>query len=192
MRIACRGGQKKTSGAIFVMIAFFKKGCFRFQYSRGSPNKLCMFQNLPTFNFLNSFSTFIAHSSLRRTLQKGYNLLFQAGTMSDCLFCRIVAKKLPAQMVYEDDSAVAFKDIHPQAPTHVLIVSRKHIESLAACSEEDSALLGRLQRAAAKIAAQEGLSSFRVVTNNGRGAGQSVDHLHYHLLGGRPMQWPPG
>lgn len=112
--------------------------------------------------------------------------------MPDCLFCKIVARQIPAQLVYEDAAAVAFKDINPQAPTHVLVVPKKHVDSLSATTDEDAAMLGQVQRAAASVAGKLNLSSFRLVTNNGRGAGQSVDHLHYHLLGGRPLQWPPG
>lgn len=112
--------------------------------------------------------------------------------MADCLFCQIIAKEIPAKVIFEDDLSVAFRDVNPQAPTHLLIVPRKHIQSLSASGEEDSALLGHLQRAAARVAREAGVSSFRLVTNNGRGAGQSVDHLHYHLLGGRAMAWPPG
>ena len=112
--------------------------------------------------------------------------------MAECLFCRIVAREIPAQLVFEDAQAVAFKDINPKAPTHVLIVPRKHIDSLSASSDEDAALLGHLQHVAVEVAVQFGLKSFRVVMNNGRGAGQTVDHLHYHVLGGRALEWPPG
>lgn len=119
-------------------------------------------------------------------------IILPTGSMADCIFCKIVAKQIPSQIVHEDADAVAFRDIDPKAPTHVLVIPKKHIESLAASSDEDALLLGRLQRVAAQIAAKGGLSSFRLVTNNGRGAGQTVDHIHYHLLGGRPMQWPPG
>jgi histidine triad (HIT) family protein len=112
--------------------------------------------------------------------------------MADCLFCRIAAREIPAQLVFEDAEAVAFKDVNPQAPTHVLIVPRKHIKSLTDSSDEDAALLGRLQRIAAELSAKLDLKSFRLVMNNGRGVGQSVEHLHYHMLGGRGMQWPPG
>lgn len=112
--------------------------------------------------------------------------------MPDCLFCKIVARQIPAQLVFEDASAIAFKDINPQAPTHVLVVPKKHVDSLSATTDEDAVMLGQVQRTAAAVAGKLNLSSFRLVTNNGRGAGQSVDHLHYHLLGGRPMQWPPG
>lgn len=113
--------------------------------------------------------------------------------MADCLFCKICRKEIPAQLVFEDELAVAFKDINPQAPTHVLIVPKKHVAGLAACSSEDTALLGHIQQVARRLASEGGLNNgFRVVTNNGRGAGQSVDHLHYHMLGGRAMKWPPG
>ena len=112
--------------------------------------------------------------------------------MSECLFCRIVAREIPAQLVHEDAQSVAFKDINPKAPTHVLVVPKKHVRCLSDCSDEDAVLLGHLQRVAVAIAAKEGVESFRLVVNNGREAGQTVDHLHYHLLGGRPLQWPPG
>ncbi len=112
--------------------------------------------------------------------------------MSDCLFCKIAAKEIPAKIVFEDAQAVVFRDINPQAPTHVLVAPRKHIACLADSQDGDAALLGHLQRVAAKVAGQLELGSFRLTLNNGRGAGQTVDHIHYHLLGGRPMQWPPG
>ena len=112
--------------------------------------------------------------------------------MAECLFCRIVRREIPAQVVHEDEHALVFKDITPQAPTHLLVVPKKHLASLSDSSDGDAALLGHLQRTACRVAAAAKLSSFRLVTNNGRGAGQSVDHLHYHLLAGRPMQWPPG
>ena len=112
--------------------------------------------------------------------------------MDQCLFCRIVRREIPAQIVLEDEQAVVFKDVNPQAPTHVLVVPKKHIGALSATTDADAALLGHLQRLACRFAAEAKLSSFRLVTNDGRGAGQSVAHLHYHLLGGRPMEWPPG
>ena len=112
--------------------------------------------------------------------------------MADCLFCRIVRREIPAQIVQEDEHALVFRDIQPQAPTHVLVIPKKHFGSLLDTSDADAVLLGRLQAAARRFAAEAGLSSFRLVANNGRGAGQSVDHLHYHLLAGRAMQWPPG
>ena len=112
--------------------------------------------------------------------------------MADCLFCRIVRREIPAQIVHEDAAALVFKDISPQAPTHLLVVPKKHLASLSASTDADTELLGRLQRTACRLAEGSKLSSFRLVTNNGRGAGQSVDHLHYHLLAGRPLHWPPG
>lgn len=112
--------------------------------------------------------------------------------MADCLFCRIIRREIPAAVVLEDDKALVFKDVSPQAPTHLLVVPKKHLSSLSASTDEDAALLGHLQRAACRAAESVKLGSFRLVTNNGRGAGQTVEHLHYHLLGGRPLQWPPG
>jgi len=121
-----------------------------------------------------------------------YNDILCGLPMADCLFCRIVRREIPAQIVHEDEQALFFKDITPQAPTHLLVVPKKHLGSLSASTDGDVALLGHLQRVACRLAESAKLSSFRLVTNNGKGAGQSVDHLHYHLLGGRPMQWPPG
>ena len=112
--------------------------------------------------------------------------------MAECLFCRIIRREIPATVVLEDDRALVFKDVSPQAPTHLLVVPKKHLSSLSASADEDEALLGHLQRTACRAAETLELGSFRLVTNNGRGAGQTVEHLHYHLLGGRPMQWPPG
>ncbi len=112
--------------------------------------------------------------------------------MIECLFCKIVRREIPAQIVLEDECALVFVDLTPQAPTHVLLIPKKHIGSLSSSTDEDAGVLGHLQRLASKVAETAGLSSFRLVTNSGRGAGQSVDHLHYHLLAGRPMAWPPG
>jgi histidine triad (HIT) family protein len=112
--------------------------------------------------------------------------------MADCLFCRIVRREIPAQVVHEDEQALVFKDVNPQAPTHLLVVPKRHLGSLLDSVEGDAALLGHLQRTACRVAEKARLSSFRLVTNNGKAAGQSVDHLHYHLLAGRPMAWPPG
>jgi histidine triad (HIT) family protein len=110
-----------------------------------------------------------------------------------CLFCKIVAGEIPSKKVFEDDLTYAFRDINPQAPTHVLVVPRKHIDSLAEASAEDQELLGYLHLVAARIAKNEGLSKgFRTVINTGPDGGQTVDHLHVHLLGGRTMLWPPG
>jgi len=110
-----------------------------------------------------------------------------------CLFCRILAKEISAKIVYEDDRAIAFEDINPQAPTHVLIVPRRHIAGLNDVGADDAALLGHLQLVAAEIARKRGLEDgYRTVLNTGRGAGQSIFHLHLHLLGGRGLRWPPG
>ena len=112
--------------------------------------------------------------------------------MSNCLFCKIIAGEVPATMVYRGIDIVAFRDIHPQAPTHILVVPIKHIESVAAMQPGDVDLIGRLISTAKDIAHNEGLAGFRLVVNTGREAGQSVFHLHVHILGGRPMHWPPG
>jgi histidine triad (HIT) family protein len=110
-----------------------------------------------------------------------------------CIFCKIGARKMPSKIVYEDDEVFAFHDISPQAPTHILICPRKHIASLHEASPQDQALLGKLQLLAADLAKQRNLlSGYRTVLNNGSGAGQSVFHLHLHLLGGRNFRWPPG
>jgi histidine triad (HIT) family protein len=113
--------------------------------------------------------------------------------MDDCLFCKIGEKKIPSKVVYEDSDLFAFEDISPQAPTHVLICPRKHLVSLTDATPEDAAILGKLQLVAAKLAKDHKLTEgYRTVVNNGRGAGQSVFHLHLHLLGGRDFRWPPG
>ena len=111
-----------------------------------------------------------------------------------CLFCRIVAKEIPADFVHEDDRAAVIRDLNPQAPTHLLVIPRDHLESLDDASQKDEALLGHLLRVAARVANAAGLAEdgYRTVINNGAGAGQSVFHLHVHVLGGRPMNWPPG
>ena len=113
--------------------------------------------------------------------------------MDDCIFCKIGKRELPAELIYEDAELFAFEDISPQAPTHILICPRKHVVALGDSSEEDGALLGRALLLASRLAADRKLTSgYRVVVNNGRGAGQSVFHLHFHLLGGRDFRWPPG
>lgn len=111
-----------------------------------------------------------------------------------CLFCRIVAGDIPSTRVAEDDLAIAFRDIAPRAPTHVLVVPRDHIGSIADLTDEDAALSGHLLAMAAEIASAEGIADggYRVVTNVGAWGGQSVDHLHFHVMGGRPFSWPPG
>jgi histidine triad (HIT) family protein len=112
---------------------------------------------------------------------------------SDCLFCKIIAGEIPADVVYESDTALAFRDISPQAPTHVLIIPRKHISTINDIEVEDQAVVGSLYTAAREIAAAEGLADdgYRAVMNCKESAGQSVFHIHLHLLGGRPMSWPP-
>jgi histidine triad (HIT) family protein len=112
---------------------------------------------------------------------------------SDCLFCRIAVGEIPAELVSEDERWIAFRDIQPQAPVHVLVIPRVHVES-AADLDSDPELAGELLRAAAVVARAEGLEEdgFRIVTNVGERAGQSVMHLHFHVLGGRRMHWPPG
>jgi histidine triad (HIT) family protein len=112
---------------------------------------------------------------------------------ADCLFCRIVAGEIPATKVHADDTVVAIRDIGPQAPTHVLVIPTRHVESAADLTEADGPMLGRMFAVAAGIAKAEGLDGgWRLVTNVGPDAGQSVAHLHVHLLGGRRMTWPPG
>jgi histidine triad (HIT) family protein len=112
---------------------------------------------------------------------------------SDCLFCKIVAGDIPANRVYEDELCIGFPDINPQAPTHILIIPKQHIASTAKAEAEHSALLGSLISAAAEIARKEKLSNgYRIVINTGDDGGQTVHHLHLHLLGGRHMTWPPG
>jgi histidine triad (HIT) family protein len=110
-----------------------------------------------------------------------------------CLFCKIIDGSIPSTAVYQDDDCYAFADIDPKAPVHVLIVPRTHIASLAEATATDAPLLGRLLEVAARIARDKGLGKgYRVVANTGPDGGQSVDHLHLHLLGGRPLTWPPG
>ena len=115
--------------------------------------------------------------------------------MKNCIFCKIAAKELPSEMVYETDEVIAFRDVSPVAPVHILIVPKKHISTLVDLEPaERSHLLPQIFDAVDHLAAQEGLSGkgFRVVNNTGKEGGQTVNHLHFHLLGGRSMQWPPG
>jgi histidine triad (HIT) family protein len=114
--------------------------------------------------------------------------------MNDCLFCSIIEGRAKAGVVYRDDAVVAFKDIRPRAPLHILIIPHKHIASVLDIEPDDDALIGQIFRVAARLAREHGIaeSGFRVVVNAGPDAGQSVFHLHYHLLGGRQMSWPPG
>ncbi|MGB8470811.1 MAG: histidine triad nucleotide-binding protein [Candidatus Sulfotelmatobacter sp.] len=112
---------------------------------------------------------------------------------SDCLFCRILCGEIPSKKVYEDEHVLAFEDISPKAPTHVLIIPKKHFAGLKEAQAEDAEVIGRCHLAAAEIARQRGIEQgYRTVLNVGPGAGQSVFHLHVHLLGGRHLSWPPG
>lgn len=112
----------------------------------------------------------------------------------DCLFCKLVARDIPADIVFEDEDVIAFRDIAPQAPTHILIIPKRHISTLNDLTEEDCALVGRLQFTAQKIAKEVGIAEdgYRVVMNCNEDGGQTVYHIHMHLLGGRSMTWPPG
>ena len=112
----------------------------------------------------------------------------------DCIFCRIAAGEIPSDQVFADDKILAFRDLSPRAPTHILVIPRRHIASVAALTDDDAAIAGRLLVTAAAIARDEGIADagYRLVTNVGRWGGQTVDHLHLHLMGGRPFDWPPG
>lgn len=112
----------------------------------------------------------------------------------DCLFCKIIAGEIPSTKVYEDDLVFAFRDIDPQAPTHILIIPKQHISSVNEINGENCAVVGHIFKTAAEIAKKEGIAEdgYRIVTNIGENGGQTVGHLHYHMLGGRSLQWPPG
>jgi histidine triad (HIT) family protein len=111
----------------------------------------------------------------------------------NCIFCKIIDGQISSDKVYDDDHMIAFRDINPQAPTHIVIVPRKHIPYIADMGDSDEPLIGHLIHTATKIAQQEGLDQgYRIVVNNGEQAGQTVFHIHFHLLGGRAMSWPPG
>jgi histidine triad (HIT) family protein len=115
-------------------------------------------------------------------------------TVIECVFCKIIAGDIPADFLHNDELVVAFRDITPKAPTHLMLMPREHVDSAAHLTDAHGPMLGRLFAVGAKLAADAGVtdSGFRIVTNAGRGAGQSVPHLHFHLLGGRSMRWPPG
>lgn len=114
--------------------------------------------------------------------------------MSDCLFCKIASKELPAEIVWEDEEIIAFKDIKPVAPIHILLIPKKHIASMNEVTEEDIKILGKMQIVASKLAKLLNISEagYRLVSNCGEQGGQTVFHIHYHLLGGRYLEWPPG
>jgi histidine triad (HIT) family protein len=114
--------------------------------------------------------------------------------MADCLFCKIIAGEIPSTKVYEDDYVLAFRDIEPQAPQHIIIIPKKHIASANEITAENSSLIGKIFEVASKIAKELGFSEngYRIVNNCGEDGGQTVGHIHFHLLGGRNLQWPPG
>ena len=114
--------------------------------------------------------------------------------MTDCIFCKIVSGGIPAEKVFENDHVIGFQDLNPQAPTHVLIIPKKHVSTINDLQDEDKALVGEMFMAARQIAADQGLAEkgYRTVMNCNEEAGQTVFHIHLHLLGGRRMQWPPG
>ena len=112
--------------------------------------------------------------------------------MSDCLFCKIIAGDIPSTKVYEDDLVFAFRDINPQAPTHILVIPKTHISGCNGVTEENSAVVAHIFEVIAKLTKEKGIESYRVVSNIGEQAGQSVPHLHFHVLAGRDMTWPPG
>ena len=114
--------------------------------------------------------------------------------MTDCIFCKIIDGDIPANKVYEDDDVLAFRDLNPQAPTHVLVIPKKHIATLNDLQSEDAELIGKMYLAAKQVAADEGIAEagYRTVFNCNKGGGQEVYHLHLHVLGGRQITWPPG
>ena len=113
--------------------------------------------------------------------------------MQDCIFCKIINKEIPAEIVYENDSVLVFKDVKPAAPVHLLLIPKKHIPTFFDLEEKDSVIMGDLQLAAGRVAREMGLEKgFRLISNCNQDAGQLVFHIHYHLMGGRPLHWPPG
>lgn len=112
--------------------------------------------------------------------------------MADCIFCKIVAGEIPSERVHEDEHVVAFKDVNPQAPHHLLVIPRAHVARIADLTDDQRDLAGRLLLAARDVAKSLGLEAYRLVVNNGAEAGQSVFHVHVHVLAGRPLSWPPG
>ncbi len=111
----------------------------------------------------------------------------------DCVFCKIVEKEIPSEIIYEDERVIAFEDLNPEAPTHFLVIPKKHISSTWELEKEDSELIGHIIYIGSKIAREKGLEEgYRIVNNCGEQGGQTVDHIHFHILGGRNLQWPPG
>lgn len=132
---------------------------------------------------------------MRKSLRNSGTVSGKKGRkMTDCLFCRIVSKKIPAKIIYEDERVLAFEDINPQAPVHSLLIPKKHISTTLDIKDETNELIGHLFQTAGKIAKEKGVaeSGFRLVVNTNPEAGQTVYHLHIHILGGRHMHWPPG
>lgn len=111
---------------------------------------------------------------------------------ANCLFCKIIKGEIPSDKLYEDDDVLAFRDIAPAAPVHFLVIPKKHISGPAAVTEEDEQLIGKLMRIGSQVAKKENIEHFRVVFNNGADAGQTVFHIHTHIIGGRGLNWPPG
>lgn len=114
--------------------------------------------------------------------------------MDDCIFCKIIKGEIPCNLVFEDDKVICFKDINPEAPVHVLIVPKKHIESLNSLTDEDTAIISHIYKVAKDVVKDLNVDNtgYRIVTNCGEDGGQSVNHVHFHVLGGRKLQWPPG
>jgi len=121
-------------------------------------------------------------------------LIKEVNAVADCIFCKIVSKQIPSEVVYEDDQVFVFHDINPQAPTHLLVIPKEHIQSAAHVTEKDKELLGQMFVVIKNVTEKLGLDKegYRIVNNCGELGGQQVDHLHFHVLGGRQMQWPPG
>lgn len=136
---------------------------------------------------------FPQHREASRCDERRYAGDDEISMSDDCIFCKLGRNEIPAKHIYDDAEIFAFDDLHPQAPTHMLICPRKHLVSLNDASDADAGMLGRILLVAKRLAGERGLSGgYRVVINNGAEAGQSVDHLHVHVLGGRAMRWPPG
>lgn len=130
----------------------------------------------------------------RYVLPDQFYLLYRELMKDNCLFCKILEKKIPAEIVFENDDCLGFKDIHPAAPKHILFIPKKHIESMDKAEQEDAAMLGRVLVYASEYARKNGFqeSGYRLVNNMGKDAGQTVFHIHFHLLAGRSFAWPPG
>ena len=131
-------------------------------------------------------------SAFKRMVLHAYGKVMMV--LSGCIFCQVIAREQPSTLVYEDERCIAFEDVNPKAPIHVLVVPRKHTATLKDSTEEDEGLLGHLLLVASRVAKEKGIidSGFRTVINTNAGAGQTVFHLHMHVLGGRSMRWPPG